>query len=100
MGAEGVTVLIAEDDQPALELLSSELRRRGYSVISATNGQAALTAMLALPITVIVTDVEMPVMTGLELLKCMREMQLSLYQPSSSLEALSNIPSKHSSWVL
>jgi PAS domain S-box-containing protein len=57
-------ILLAEDDKDLLLLLETSLRRRGYAVESAPDGQAALEKALASPPDLIVSDVMMPEMDG------------------------------------
>jgi len=61
------TVLVVEDDADLRRYLCNEFKARNYAVLEAENGQEGLElAMNALP-DMIVTDVMMPVMDGLEL---------------------------------
>jgi CheY-like chemotaxis protein len=61
-----VRILIVDDDAEAGEALAEILRRRGFQVMVASNGERALAAMRAarcLP-SVILLDLMMPVMNG------------------------------------
>ncbi len=69
-------VLIVEDDEITREILVSVLANRGFSCDQAMNGQQALEMMSALEYDVVVTDIAMPVMTGIELLEKSAEMDL------------------------
>jgi DNA-binding response OmpR family regulator len=62
-------VLIADDDQDILRLISRRLSRRGYEVITAANGQEALDAMTPEAPVAVVLDWLMPKVTGLEACK-------------------------------
>jgi len=65
-------VLIAEDD-PAIRLLVAELlTATGLRVSSAENGAEALHLLARETPDLIITDLEMPVMGGLDLLKAVR----------------------------
>lgn len=57
-------VLVVDDDDDSRRLLSHMLERRGYSVVLADGGQAALDALSTTDVDVILLDVMMPVMDG------------------------------------
>lgn len=76
---EGVsrTKLLLVDDEPELRrMLRRALERAGYEVVEAADGQAALQLSRQLDFDVVVSDICMPLMTGLELLE-----RLSLEAP-------------------
>jgi DNA-binding NtrC family response regulator len=66
-------ILVVDDEQIIRESLSYVLKREGYGVDEAANGKEALTKHEALPYDIIITDVEMPEMKGVELLKQIRQ---------------------------
>jgi two-component system, NtrC family, response regulator HydG len=61
-------ILIAEDEDITLKHLVSTLQKEGYEVASATNGIDAQQMIEAGYFDVLITDIKMPGMTGLELL--------------------------------
>jgi two-component system response regulator HydG len=61
-------ILIAEDEEITLKHLVNTLRKEGYEVSSAVNGIDALRMIEAEYFDVLITDIKMPGMTGLELL--------------------------------
>jgi two-component system response regulator HydG len=63
------TLLVADDDPGLRESLERTLSREGYRVLLASDGQAALERLQAGGIDLIVTDLKMPGLTGLELLR-------------------------------
>jgi two-component system response regulator HydG len=63
------TLLVADDDPGLRESLERALSREGYRVILASDGQAALERLQAGGVDLIVTDLKMPGLTGLELLR-------------------------------
>lgn len=63
------TVLFVDDEKNVLSALKRGLMREPYLKFFATSGLTALDIMKEEEIDVIVTDMRMPVMTGLELLK-------------------------------
>ena len=65
-------ILIADDDPSTLEGLRALLMAWGYEVETAPDGRAALEKIASLRPAAVITDVVMPVMTGLELLDALR----------------------------
>ncbi len=66
-------ILIVEDEAPLRELLEMELARSGYQVQSAANGQVGLSRYVEECFSVVLLDVKMPEMGGVEVLERMRE---------------------------
>jgi two-component system response regulator HydG len=67
--ADPATLLIADDDPGLRESLERTLTREGYRVVLASDGRAALERVQAGGVDLIVTDLRMPGLTGLELLR-------------------------------
>ena len=66
-------VLIVDDEPDAVELLSEFLSAKGYEVISAYNGEEALKKVKAERPHLILLDIRMPGMNGLEVLRQVRQ---------------------------
>lgn len=66
-------ILIVEDEAPLRELLEAELTRSGYKVQVAADGQEGLSRYLEECFSVVLLDVKMPEMGGVEVLERMRE---------------------------
>jgi DNA-binding NtrC family response regulator len=66
-------ILLVEDDPDIRAILSRFLGRRGYAVKAAENGAEALEALEHEPVDLILSDVRMPRMDGLELLQAVRQ---------------------------
>jgi|SRR3989344_4258296 len=66
-------ILIVEDDNLLLKMYSRKLSGSGYEVKEAVNGQEGLDAALSEKPDLILLDIRMPVMTGLEMLKALRK---------------------------
>ncbi len=66
-------VLIVDDDPSALEILSAALDGWGMKAVRAKNGEEALKKLEKNDLSVVVTDVVMPGLGGLELLKRIQE---------------------------
>jgi len=67
--SEPATLLVADDDPGLRESLERTLTREGYRVVLASDGRAALERVQAGGVDLIVTDLRMPGLTGLELLR-------------------------------
>jgi len=72
-GKGDVKVLVVEDNERTLRAIIEELVGAGYLVAWARNVQEALEKAFHLPLDLIITDYEMPVMDGGELIKMVRE---------------------------
>jgi CheY-like chemotaxis protein len=71
-GPQNPLVLVADDSRTVLAMVSSRLERAGYEVVSVANGEEALAlAEQRLP-ALIVLDVEMPRLDGLEVTRRLR----------------------------
>ncbi len=62
------TILVADDDESLRMLLREELTDEGYRVITATNAREALKIVEEEPLDLVVLDIRMPGMSGLEAL--------------------------------
>jgi len=61
-------ILIVEDDEALREALTDTLKLSRYEVLNANDGKHALEVLRAQPVGLVITDVQMPNMTGLVLL--------------------------------
>ena len=85
------TVLIAEDETVLRESLAELLTEEGYEVLQARNGKEAYELVLSRPVDLVLTDVRMPEMDGVELLK--RLQQLAPETPVIILTAFGTVQS-------
>jgi len=60
-------ILLAEDDDDMRRFLERELKRAGYDVVSFGNGMEAYERLCEEPFTLLLTDIVMPEMNGIEL---------------------------------
>jgi DNA-binding response OmpR family regulator len=67
------TVLIADDDLEILNLTRSLLRRRGFDVIEASDGDEAIRQVLENRPDLVILDVMMPGQSGWEVCRAIRE---------------------------
>jgi CheY-like chemotaxis protein len=64
--------LLAEDESLAALALGDALSEMGHAVVHAADGETALGLAAALPFDVLVTDIAMPRLSGLELIPLLR----------------------------
>jgi EAL domain-containing protein (putative c-di-GMP-specific phosphodiesterase class I) len=65
-------VLVADDEDAGRSFLARGLRGAGYDVITAANGREAMALLEQGPVDAVVTDIVMPEMTGIQLLRAIR----------------------------
>ena len=68
----GKTILVVDDDAMNLKMVEMILKRKGYDVKKADSGQAALALLKEESVDLVLLDVEMPVMSGIETLDAIR----------------------------
>jgi DNA-binding response OmpR family regulator len=81
------TVLVADDDEDILQLVSFRLERAGYNVITASDGQKAIEAAREHQPDLAVLDVMMPGMNGYEVTRALRADQATAQIPVILLTA-------------
>ena len=62
-----IRVMIVDDEPHVIHVIKQYLERRGLDVVSAANGKQALELFEKSRPDIIITDIQMPVMTGQEL---------------------------------
>lgn len=85
----GKKVLVVDDEIHIVHVVAIKLRNNGYEVISADNGADAYDLALSENPDVIVTDYQMPVMSGLEFLEKLRSSEQTKDIPAILLTARS-----------
>lgn len=66
-------ILIVDDEQSMLDFLSLMLKREGYEIITANSGQKAREIIKKEKVDLIISDIKMPDIDGIELLKIIKE---------------------------
>jgi len=72
-GMDGIRILIVDDETEAGEILSLRLARRGMVPAYAPGGEAALAHLTYNPVDIVLLDIKMPGMDGLETLQRIRQ---------------------------
>src|SRR5215813_14700224 len=72
----GARILLVEDEANMARTLTKNLERAGHSVEHAPHGEAAITRLEQRPFDMVVTDLKMPVMDGMQLLRALHERRL------------------------
>jgi CheY-like chemotaxis protein len=70
---EPLSILIAEDDDALRRTLEMLLLSSGHRIVAARDGAEALVALDGQPVDLVITDVLMPKMDGLEFIREIRE---------------------------
>ncbi|MBI1841288.1 MAG: sigma-54-dependent Fis family transcriptional regulator [Verrucomicrobia bacterium] len=76
-GSAGL-VLIVDDDPGQRSLLNSFLQGQGFQTLTADSGEAALSILKLHPIQLMISDVRMPGLSGLETLRSARRQNLNV----------------------
>jgi DNA-binding NtrC family response regulator len=66
-------ILVVDDEESVRQSLAAVLEREGYRVHQAEGGEAGLRVLKTQPIQLVISDYNMPEMTGIEFLKMVRE---------------------------
>lgn len=72
------SLLIADDDQRSRDALREILQPAGYETFLASSGEEAIDIVQARPIHLMVLDMHMPTLTGLETLQMVRQINALL----------------------
>jgi two-component system response regulator PilR (NtrC family) len=71
-------ILVVDDEDSMCQYLSILLQKEGYEVATANGGADALRILEARPVDVVMTDIQMPKMDGIQLLKGIKAMDPSM----------------------
>ena len=72
------TILCVDDEPGALQVFRSALERQGHRVVAVTNAPAALNVLGRGGVDLVISDYQMPEMSGIELVERLREEGLDL----------------------
>jgi len=73
LGPREIKILLVDDEPDIIEILSFNLKEEGYNIFSASNGKQAIDKAKKIKPHLIIMDVMMPVMDGIESCELIRE---------------------------
>jgi CheY-like chemotaxis protein/tRNA A-37 threonylcarbamoyl transferase component Bud32 len=73
MGADNPLILVVDDDHATQGVIAAALSKLGYVCMTAANGLEAMELVSSNSFGLIMTDLDMPRMDGLELISCLRD---------------------------
>jgi CheY-like chemotaxis protein len=68
-------VLLIEDDAAVRDMIARLVERMGHQVVQAPEGRAGLRAFEREAADVVITDINMPEMDGIEVISCLRRLR-------------------------
>ena len=77
----GKTILVVDDSASMRQLVTFALKSAGYDVIAAVHGRDGVEKIKAAKVDMVVTDLNMPEMDGIELIKNVRNNPASKFTP-------------------
>jgi CheY-like chemotaxis protein len=86
--ATGARVLLAEDNETSIEVMAEYLEHRGYHLVVARNGREAVERAMDTGPDIIVMDIQMPELDGLEATRRLRTVPHLAETPIIALTAL------------
>ncbi len=75
MERKDYTLLVVDDTDENRDMLSRRLERKGYGVLRAESGEQALEIVASKPVDLVLLDIMMPGMDGIEVLRRLREVR-------------------------
>lgn len=81
------TILLVDDEAHILQVLSLKLRNAGYTIMTAADGEEAFELAGQRPPDLVITDFQMPYMTGLELCRALKDQETTSGVPVIMLTA-------------
>lgn len=71
-------ILVIEDDEIMRDMLAQMMQREGYEVLTAENGRVGMERLEAQPVDLIISDIVMPEMEGMETISAIRRLDPGL----------------------
>jgi len=90
-------ILIVDDEAPIRRVLEIKLKRQGYRVLIAKNGQEGLDAIQSQKPEVVISDINMPVMNGKIL--CEKTNELKQTHPFLTIVITARILPEDREWI-
>lgn len=73
--ADPIKILVVDDEESILGFLKELLEGEGFEVITAVNAEEALRHLKAQPLNLVLTDIKMPDLTGMDLIEVIRALK-------------------------
>ncbi len=90
----GKVALVVDDEQHIVHVVALKLRNAGLEVVTASDGEQAYELAIKSPPDIVITDLQMPYMNGLELCQKLRENPATCNIPALMLTARGHALSK------
>lgn len=74
-------IMTADDSASIRQMVTFTLKQSGYEVLEAVDGQDALTKLAAKKVDMLITDLNMPKLDGISLIKGVRASKLNKFIP-------------------
>lgn len=97
MGVEKKRILIADDEPYVIQLVKLKLSNAGYEVITASNGLEALEKIKTIRPDVVISDINMPKLSGKEL--CFRILPLKKEKEFLTIIITSSLDKAEREWA-
>lgn len=75
------SIMTADDSSSVRQMVSFTLNQAGYDVVEAVDGQDALSKLDSSPVNMLITDLNMPNMDGIELIRQLRARSQYKFMP-------------------
>ncbi len=95
-----VPAVLIVDDEPQIREVVADVLRSYCDVIKAANGEEAMAVLEARKVDMVITDMNMPVMNGMELLHRMKENELTRFIPVVILAIRTDVSDEINSYNL
>jgi two-component system chemotaxis response regulator CheY len=88
------TIMTADDSASIRQMVSFTLQRAGFTIVEAVDGRDALEKLRRSPVDMLITDLNMPQMDGIELIRQVRTLPMLKYIPIIMLTTESQMDKK------
>ncbi|MBN2804592.1 MAG: response regulator [Deltaproteobacteria bacterium] len=75
------TILIVDDSASIRQMISFTLKKAGYNIVEAVDGADAMKKLATAKVNMVITDLNMPNMNGIELIKNIRKNSTCRFAP-------------------
>jgi two-component system, chemotaxis family, chemotaxis protein CheY len=75
------SVLVVDDSNSMRQMVAFTMKEAGFDVIEGSNGQEALDRVKGKPVNLVITDLNMPIMDGMSMIRTLRTMPEFKFTP-------------------